>query len=73
MLKYGFKIKTRGGMIVDNLMVAGRDRAEAEHKLNQIYHNCEILECQEAKQLVTRDEAMDIETVFALIGRQGEK
>ena len=49
-IKFGFRIKTRGGMIVDNLTVAARDRAEAERKVTQIYHHCEILECQELQQ-----------------------
>ena len=30
MIKFGFKIKTRGGMIVDNLQIGARDQAEAE-------------------------------------------
>ena len=73
MLKYGFKIKTRGGMVVDNLMVAAPDRAAAERKINQIYHHCEILDCQELRQSSARDEGMDLEGVFALIDREGEK
>ncbi|MBX9812903.1 MAG: hypothetical protein K2Y16_15025 [Burkholderiales bacterium] len=35
MNKYGFKINTRGGMTVENLMVQARDRAEAENKIGQ--------------------------------------
>lgn len=73
MIKYGFKIKTRGGMIVDNLMVAARDRAEAERKLSQIYHNCEVLVCQEQRQSAASDDGVDLESVFALIDRQAEK
>ena len=45
MNKYGFRIRTRSGMTVDNLMVQARDRAEAERKIHQIYQHCEILEC----------------------------
>ena len=32
MIKFGFKIKTRGGMVVDNLQIGARDQAEAERK-----------------------------------------
>lgn len=60
-------------MVVDNLTVAGRDRAEAEHKLTQIYQHCEILECQELRQLVARDEGMDLEAMITLIAKQGDK
>lgn len=46
--KFGFRIRTRVGLIVDNLLIPGRDAAEAERKLLQIYLGCEILErtCQ---------------------------
>lgn len=71
MNKYGFKIRTRGGMTVENLMVQAPDRAEAENKLGQIYHHCKILECHELAQ-TTKGEGMDLEGVISLIGRQEE-
>ncbi len=71
MIKYGFKIKTRGGMVVDNLQVSARDRAEAEQKLNQIYHRCEILECNELRQTI-KEEGFDLESAINLIGREDE-
>ncbi|MFN7085002.1 MAG: hypothetical protein ACK4N4_00065 [Burkholderiales bacterium] len=71
MNKYGFKIRTRGGMVVENLMVQARDRTEAENKIGQIYHNCEILECRESEPS-TRGEALDLEGMISLIGRQDE-
>jgi len=71
MNKYGFKIRTRGGMTVDNLVVQARDRAEADNKIGQIYHHCEILECQELAQ-TTRGESLDLESMISLIGRQEE-
>ena len=37
MIKFGFKIKTRSGTVVDNLTFAARDRADAERKVEQIY------------------------------------
>lgn len=69
MIKFGFKIKTRSGMVVDNLMVAARDRAEAERKVTQIYHHCEILDCQELQQTVKED-GMSLESVISLIGKE---
>jgi hypothetical protein len=41
--KYRFRIKTRDGWELDNLIVHGRDRAHAEKKLRQMYLYCEIL------------------------------
>lgn len=43
--KYAFRIRTRIGLVVDNLMIHGRDEAEAQVKLRQIYRDCEILNC----------------------------
>jgi hypothetical protein len=42
--KFGFRIRTRVGLVVDNLLIPGRDAAEAERKLLQIYRGCVILE-----------------------------
>jgi len=68
-IKYGFKIKTRSGTVVDNLMVAARDRVEAERKVTQIYHHCEILECREMQQMV-KEEGFDLESAINLINKE---
>lgn len=49
LMKYGFRIRTRVGLVVDNLLIPGRDASEAERKLRQIYRGCEILSrtCQQ--------------------------
>jgi hypothetical protein len=44
-IKYGFRIRTRSGLIVDNLLIHGRDEIDAERKLRQMYQHCKILEC----------------------------
>jgi hypothetical protein len=44
-VKYGFRIRTRHGLLVENLSIHGRDEAEAERKLRQMYQNCQIMEC----------------------------
>jgi hypothetical protein len=43
--KYGFRICTRSGLIVDNLLIHGRDEVDAERKLRQMYRHCRILQC----------------------------
>jgi hypothetical protein len=43
--KYGFRIRTRVGLVVDRLLIHGRDHDEAQRKLRQMYRDCEILEC----------------------------
>ena len=57
MTKFGFKIRTRSGLVVDNLLIPGKDQADAERKLNQIYRHCEILESKSVQQ-AGRDEAL---------------
>lgn len=42
-IKYCFRIRTRNGVVVDNLAIFGRDEKEAERKLRQIYNGCDIL------------------------------
>ena len=71
MIKFGFKIKTRGGMIVDSLMVAANDRAEAERKIFQIYHQCEILDCRELQQAIKED-GLNLEGAITLINKEAE-
>jgi hypothetical protein len=45
-LKFAFRIRTRGGLIVDNLLIHGRDEIDAERKLRQMYQYCKVLECK---------------------------
>jgi len=44
-IKFGFRIRTRSGLIVDKLLIHGRDEVDAERKLRQMYQHCKILEC----------------------------
>ena len=44
MSKFGFRIRTRHGLIVENLLIQGRDENDAERKLRQMYIHCEILD-----------------------------
>ena len=44
-VKFGFRIRTRSGLIVNNLLIHGRDEIDAERKLRQMYQYCKILEC----------------------------
>ncbi len=75
--KYGFRIRTRQGMVVENLMIHGRDEADAERKLRQMYLHCEVLDCsalQPAVMQPTRKSPSpspsDFEDVISLITKQ---
>jgi hypothetical protein len=69
MTRFGFRIRTRGGMAVENLQVQARDREEAERKIRQIYRQCQIVECQELTP-ASKAGGLDFEDVIALINRQ---
>jgi len=69
MFKFGFRIRTRSGLPVDNLVVQARDRAEAERKISQMYLHCEVIECRQL-QTAVREEGSDLENIISLISRQ---
>ena len=66
MQKFGFRIQTRSGMTVENLVIHGADQAQAEDKLKQMYHHCTILECKVVDD-VLRGDGTDLEGAIALI------
>jgi hypothetical protein len=73
MMKFGFKIRTRSGLVVDNLLIPGTDQADAERKLTQIYRHCEILESKTIQQQTSRDDSMDMDGIISLISRQDKE
>ena len=70
MMKFGFRIRTRGGSVVENLVIHGRDREEAERKLRQVYHHCTVLD---GKVLENPAEGGDFESVIGLIAAEAKK
>ena len=65
--KYGFRIRTRSGAVVDNLLIFGRDEPDAERKLRQIYLGCEILEAKRLLIQAPRTSPVTFEDVVDLI------
>jgi hypothetical protein len=72
MTKYGFRIRTRGGMTVENLTVQARSREDAETRIRQIYQHCEILECREIA-VGNRGDSVDLESMISRISKQDEQ
>jgi hypothetical protein len=68
LIKFAIRIRTRGGLPVDNLVIHARDRHEAERRINQMYLHCEIVECRELQSPV-REEDMNFENIITLISR----
>ncbi len=73
MQKFGFKIQTRSGTIVDRLVVHAVDRNSAEEKLRKMYHHCTIVESRVIDDL-PRGDGTDLEGAISLIvGQDREK
>jgi hypothetical protein len=72
MKKFAFRIQTRGGSTVDNLVIQGRDQAEAERKLRQIYHHCTIVEAHPVAD-APRSDTSDLEGVISLIADEAKR
>lgn len=72
MIKYHFRIRTRNGLVVENLNIQGRDRADADRKLLQMYPHCEVLDCTEVAPGLTREDGADLPGILSLISRQDD-
>ena len=66
--KFSFRIRTRIGLVVDNLMIHGHDESDAQRKLRQIYRDCEILDCVCQRGNV-RSPPVSLEDVLSIITR----
>ncbi len=70
MLKFNFSVTTRNGQPVDNIQIQGRDAADAERKLRQMYQGCTVMHCK----MVDMDKRIlpsaDIEEVLTLIAKE---
>jgi hypothetical protein len=52
--KYLYSIRSANGVLVENLQVYGKSRAEADEKIRQMYWRCEILSCKLVADLDAR-------------------
>jgi hypothetical protein len=66
MIRYGFQISTKTGQRIDNISIIAATQADAERRLRQMYHHCEILEWRE-QAVPRRIDTLDVEGVIGLI------
>ena len=66
MTRYGFSIKTRYGQRVENIHIMAGSMGDAERRLRQMYHQCEIIECRE-QAVPRRLDTLDVEGVIGMI------
>lgn len=69
MLKFQFSIQTRTGQKIESIVIAGRDQADAERKLFQMYRNCTILRCLVKKQDEKGWHATSMEDLLTIISK----
>ena len=65
MIRFGFNIKTRSGQRVDNICIMAASRQDAERRLRQMYHHCEVMACN--SEAVRRSDPLDLEGVIGMI------
>ena len=66
MTRFGFNIKTRTGQRVDNICILAANRADAERRLRQMYHHCEVVNCA-TETVNLRNDPLDLEGVIGII------
>ena len=70
--KFHFRIRTRSGTPVENLVVQAANQAQAEARIQQMYPHCEIAECREMPTLL-RDDGASLDNILSIIARgEGE-
>lgn len=72
MLKFDFSVKTRDGQKVESIQIQGRDMADAERKLLQMYRLCEVISCKTMNVDNKLTQASDIEDVLSLIAKESQ-
>jgi hypothetical protein len=65
-VRYGFNIKTKHGQRVENILIMAASMDDAERRLRQMYHHCEIVDCRE-QAVPRRVDPLDMEGVIGLI------
>jgi hypothetical protein len=65
-IRFGFNIKTKQGQRVENILIMAATQDDAERRLRQMYHHCEIVDCRE-QSVPHRLDTLDIEGIIGLI------
>lgn len=69
MLKFNFSVTTRDGQKVDSIQIQGKDLADAERKLRQMYRDCEVNQHKTVDLEKKFTQSVDIEDVLTLIAK----
>ncbi|HEY5799228.1 MAG TPA: hypothetical protein VIT92_03365 [Burkholderiaceae bacterium] len=69
MHKYDFTLITRDGQKIDSIVIAGRDQADAERKLLQMYRSCTIVSV-DMRYGDARQQTTSVEDILTLVARE---
>jgi len=69
MQKFDFSIHTRTGQKIESIVIAGRDRDDAERKLFQMYRNCTVVACTEKQREEKARHSASMEDLLTLISK----
>jgi hypothetical protein len=69
MLKFDFSVQTRDGSKIVSVVIAGRDREDAERKLRQMYRDCQILSCEIRPADERQKSAASLEDILSIISK----
>jgi hypothetical protein len=64
MLKFEFSVKTRDERKVESVLIQGKNFLDAERKLRQMYHHCEVAHCKTLYTDKTVGQSVEIEEVL---------
>ena len=70
MPKFDFSVTTRDGQKVESIQIFGKDLPDAERKLRQMYHHCQVTQCRTVDFDKEFSQSADIEVVLSLIVKQ---
>ena len=54
------------GQRVENIMIMAATQSDAERRLRQMYHHCDIVDCRE-QAVPRRVDTLDLESLISLI------
>ena len=66
MIRFGFQIRTKTGQRIDSISILAATQDDAERRLRQMYHHCEVIDCRE-QAVPRRLDTLDVEGVIGLI------
>lgn len=69
MLKFDFSVLTRDGQKIESILISAKDQVDAERKLRQMYHHCQVTRCEVKQEGIKYGQATSVEDILSLISK----